>query len=138
MKNYITKSQKSKAVQKIINEALDILESVGIPVGGKSERALEKMAMSFLAVANVVDDWKKAKTFEDGIHLKTREIIQIINQNFEESISSGSYDDIRRKDLKLLVLSDLVVNSGVNKGLPTNNPTRGYGLHKDIRNLIIN
>lgn len=136
MKKYITKSNKSKAVQKIINEALEILESVGIPFNNKSERALEKMALSFLAVAGVVKDWKKAKSSEDNVHLKTREIIQIINKNFEENISSGSYDDIRRKDLKLLVLADLVVNSGVNKGSATNDPTRGYALHPDFKKLI--
>ncbi len=137
MKNYITKSRKSEAIQKTINEALDILESVGIPFNDKSERSLERMAMSFLAVADVTEDWKKAKSSEDEIHLKTREIIQIINQNFEENISSGSYDDIRRKDLKLLVLADIVVNSGVNKGSATNDPTRGYGLHPDFKNLIV-
>ena len=137
MKNNITKSSKSKTVQKIINEALDILENVGIPFNNKSERALEKMALSFLAVAGVTVDWKKAKSSEDDIHLKTREIIQIINQNFEENISSGSYDDIRRKDLKLLVLADLIVNSGVKKGSATNDPTRGYGLHPDFKKLII-
>lgn len=44
MKNYIPKSKKTKAVQQIINEALDILESVGIPLD-KTERALERMAV---------------------------------------------------------------------------------------------
>ncbi|MBX2930687.1 MAG: hypothetical protein KF781_01930 [Chitinophagaceae bacterium] len=137
MKNYITKSNKAKAIQKIINEALDILESVGIPFNNKSERGLERMAVSFLAVAGITKDWKRAKSSEDNIHLKTREIIQIINQNFEENISSGSYDDIRRKDLKLLVLADLVVNSGVKKGSATNDPTRGYGLHPEFKALIV-
>ena len=136
-KNHITKSRKSEEVKKIINEALNILESVGIPFSDKSERALEKMAMSFLAVAGVTGDWKKAKSFDDDIRLKTREIIQIVNQNFEENISPGSYDNIRRKDLKLLVLADLVVNSGANKGSATNDPTRGYGLHPDFKNLIV-
>lgn len=137
MKNYITKSNKSKTVQKTINEALEILESVGIPFNSKSERALEKMALSFLAVAGVTKDWKKVKSSEDNVHLKTREIIQIINKNFEENISPGSYDDIRRKDLKLLVLADLVVNSGVDKGSATNDPTRGYALHPDFKKLIV-
>ncbi len=137
MKNYISNNKKSKAVQKIINEALDILESVGIPFNTKSERGLERMAVCFLAVAGVVKDWKKAKSSEDNIHLKTRDIINIVNKNFEETISSGSYDDIRRKDLKLLVLGDLVLNSGVNKGSATNDPTRGYSLHPDFKNLII-
>ncbi|MDR1581973.1 MAG: hypothetical protein LBS55_01735 [Prevotellaceae bacterium] len=136
MKNYITKSNKSKPVQKIINEALDILESVGIPFNTKSERGLERMAVSFLAVAGVTKDWEKAKSSDDNVHLKTREIIQIINKNFEENISSGSYDNIRRKDLNLLVLADLVLNSGVNKGSATNDPTRGYGLHPDFKKLI--
>lgn len=137
MKNYISGSKKSKAVQKIINEALDILESVGIPFNTKSERGLERMAVCFLAVAGVTKDWKKAKSSEDSIHLKTRDIINIVNKNFEENISSGSYDDIRRKDLKLLVLADIVSNSGVNKGSATNDPTRGYSLHPDFKKLIV-
>ncbi|KAB2918275.1 MAG: restriction endonuclease [Bacteroidetes bacterium] len=137
MKNYISKSNKSEAVQKIINEALEILESVGIPFDKKSERALEKMALSFLAVSGVTDDWVTIKNIDDTIHLKTREIIQIINKNFEENISPGSYDDIRRKDLKLLVLADLVVNSGANKGSATNDPTRGYALHPDFKTLLL-
>jgi len=132
MKNYITKSTKTKRVQEIINQALDILESVGIPMD-KTERGLEKMAVCFLAVANVTKDWSKAI---ENANLKSRDIINFVNKNFEENISSGSYDDIRRKDLKLLVLADIVVNSGVNKGSATNDPTRGYALHSDFKKLI--
>jgi len=133
MKNYIPKSTKSKAVQKIINEALDILESVGIPMT-KTERGFERMAVCFLAVAGVTKDWSDAK---ENANLKSRDIINLVNKNFEEKISSGSYDDIRRKDLKLLVLADIVVNSGVNKGSATNDPTRGYALHPDFKHLIV-
>ncbi len=134
MKNYITKSTKSKSVQKIINEALEILDSVGIPLNTKTERAMEKMAVCFLAVAGVKKDWSKAI---ENANLKSRDIIKIVNENFEENISSGSYDDIRRKDLKLLVLADIVINSGVNKRSATNDPTRGYALHTDFKNLIV-
>ncbi len=134
MKNYISKSSKSESVQKIINEALDILESVGIPMNTKSERGLERMAICFLAVADVTKDWSKAK---EKTNLKSRDIINFVNKNFEEKISSGSYDDIRRKDLKLLVLADIIVNSGVAKGSDTNDPTRGYALHPDFRELIL-
>ena len=133
MKNYIPKSKKSKAVQQIINEALDILASVGIPMD-KTERALERMAVCFLAVAGVTKKWTTAK---ENTNLKSRAIITFVNEHFEENISSGSYDDIRRKDLKLLVLADIVENSGVNKGSATNDPTRGYALQKDFKNLIV-
>lgn len=134
MKNYITKSTKTKSVLKIINEALEILDSVGIPLNSKTERAMEKMAVCFLAVAGVKKDWSKAI---ENANLKSRDIIKIVNENFEEKISPGSYDDIRRKDLKLLVLADIVINSGVNKGSATNDPTRGYALHPDFKNLIV-
>ena len=134
MKNYISKSTKPKTVQKIINEALDILENVGIPMNDKTERSLERMAVCFLAVSCVTKDWSKAK---GNANLKSRDIISIVNKNFNENISLGSYDDIRRKDLKLLVLADIVINSGVNKGSATNDPTRGYALHPDFKSLIV-
>jgi hypothetical protein len=134
MKNYIKKSTKSKPVKKIINEALEILDSVGIPLNSKTERAMEKMAVCFLAVAGVKKDWSKAI---ENANLKSRDIIKIVNENFEENISPGSYDDIRRKDLKLLVLADIIINSGVNKRSATNDPTRGYALHPDFKNLIV-
>jgi type II restriction enzyme len=134
VKKYITKSVKSASVQKIINEALDILESVGIPLEAKTERGMERMAVCTLAVASITDDWSKASSEH---FYKTREIITYVNTHFEENISSGSYDDIRRKDLKLLVLTDLVVNSGVRQSAATNDPTRGYSLHEDFRDLIV-
>jgi type II restriction enzyme len=134
MKTYITKSKKSIPIQKMINEALEILESVGIPLESKTERGMERMAVCFLAVASVIDDWSKSSC--DNFY-KTRDIITYVNANFEENISSGSYDDIRRKDLKLLVLADLVVNSGEKQFSATNDPTRGYSLNDDFKNLIV-
>ncbi len=133
MKNYIPQSTKPKATQKIINEALDILENVGIPMT-KTERGLERMAVCFLAVAGVTKDWSKAK---ENTNLKSRDIINLVNRNFEEKISLGSYDDIRRKDLKHLVLADIIVNTGVKKDSATNDPTRGYSLHPEFKKLIV-
>jgi BsuBI/PstI restriction endonuclease domain/BsuBI/PstI restriction endonuclease HTH domain len=137
MKNYIPKSTKSKVLIKLINEALEIISSVGIPLENISERALEKMAMSFLVIAGVTKKWNTVKSAADNHYLKTRDVIIAINKNFKENISLGSYDDIRRKDLKLLVLANLITNSGVVKGSATNNPTRGYALHTDFKELIL-
>jgi hypothetical protein len=68
--------------------------------------------------------------------LKSREIINFINANFEENISSGSYDDIRRKDLKLFILADFILKSGKNPNAATNDPTRGYTLAPEFADLI--
>jgi type II restriction enzyme len=135
MKACIAKSVKSVKVQKMINEALDILKSVGIPFENKTERSLERMAVCFLAVASVTDNWSKASSKN---FYKTRDVINYVNTYFEENISSGSYDDIRRKDLKLLVSAGLVVNSGEKQSAATNDPTRGYSLDENFKNLIVN
>ncbi len=130
----LPKSKKSKKIKLLLSEALDILDSVGIPLQGMTTRGLERMAVCFLAVAGVSRNWKEAR---DGTNLKSRDIIKFVNEHFEEKISSGSYDDIRREGLKLPVIAGIVINSGVGKGSATNDPTRGYALHPDFTTLIL-
>jgi type II restriction enzyme len=57
-----------------------------------------------------------------------------VNTHFQENISSGSYDDIRRKDLKLLMTANIVLQS--NPKSATNDSTRGYGLNPFYADLI--
>jgi hypothetical protein len=137
MQDYIPNSAKSQPIKDLINQALDILQSVGIPFAGKRERGLESMAMAFLAVAGVKKSWKEAKGQNENRHLKTRDIIKFINENYEENISSGSYDDIRRKHLRLPFLADLVLNSADNPYAAPNDPTRGYTIAGDFKELIV-
>lgn len=136
MKEFITNSGKSPLNEKLINEALDILQQTGIPFTKKGPRGLQNMAMSFLAVAGITKSWKEAKGQNENRHLTTREIIKFINEHYEENKSSGSYDDIRREYLKLLVLADFVLNSAKNPNAAPNDPRRGYTLHADFKTLI--
>jgi BsuBI/PstI restriction endonuclease HTH domain len=130
---YFNKNQKNATIVQLFEEAITILALVGIPVSDKSERSLERMAMAFLAVAGVTKAWNEAS---EKRFLKTRDIINFINQHFDESISSGSYDDIRRKDLKLLVVAGLILNSSDKPDAATNDPTRGYSLSSEFKNLL--
>jgi BsuBI/PstI restriction endonuclease domain/BsuBI/PstI restriction endonuclease HTH domain len=130
---YFSKSQKSKRIVQLLEEAIEILAAVGLPIAGKTVRELERMAMAFLAVSGVTNEWKTAS---DSRYLKTRDVINFINENFEESISSGSYDNIRRKDLKLLVVAGLVLNSSDKPSAATNDPTRGYSLDTEFATLV--
>ncbi len=88
--------------------------------------------MAFLATGqvNTADGWAKIKDLDDGIKMKTRDIIRYINEFFEEKISSGSYDDIRRKDLQLLVIGEVVIRT--NENLARNDSTRGYAINPAI------
>lgn len=94
------------------------------------------MAMAFLAVADVKtsSEWLMLKDQQDGRSLRTRDIINDVNRNFGEEISSGSYDDIRRKDLSLLVKAGIVVSTSPNSA--RNNSMRGYAVSSDYSDII--
>lgn len=127
---------KSELVQKLYSDILDILVIVGIPIEGFTDRRLEKMAGACLATGGIKTSFKEAKSIMNGVFLKTRDIIDFENAHFGENISSGSYDDIRRKDLKLLVEAGLVINSSMLDQSATNNPNRGYALDAQFANLL--
>lgn len=135
---YITSSKKPTSLQNLINEALYILDKFGIPLAGQTQRRLERIGMAFLAVANVraSSDWAKVKDYDGSHALRTREIIKYLNTNFQENISDSSYDDIRRKDLKLLVLSGIVISSAANPKAARNDGTRAFALNPDYASLI--
>ena len=141
MKQYIspdkskTFKEKTKQVQELINNTIYILDCFGIPLDITSRR-LERMAITFLACGDVktLSDFKAIKDLKDDYSLKTRDVIDYVNKNFKEKISSGSYDDIRRKDLKLLTVAGVVLRSSPNSA--TNDSTRGYSINPLYADLV--
>ena len=127
---------KPTQMQELLNEALYILQMLGVPFAGLSPRRLEQMAMAFLAVVNVNTSkgWLTVQDLADGRSLKTRDIISYINTYFAESISSGSYDDVRRKYLELPVLAEIVVPTKPHAA--RNDSTRGYALNPAFAVLL--
>lgn len=122
---------KSKALQRLTNEALDVLDAFGVPLED-TPRRIERMALAFLAVADVSrsPDWRRAKSLDDGRSVSTRQIIEYWNEHLGESVSSGSYDDVRRRDLEYLVHAGLVVPSRPDAA--RNAPHRGYALQPEF------
>lgn len=129
-------SQKTKEAIKLIEIATEILASVGFPIHELTPRRSERVAMALLATANInsLSQINKPKTIDDGIVMKTRDIINFMNSHFSENISSGSYDDIRRKDLKQLILGSVVMRT--NENLARNDSTRGYALNHSAAPLF--
>lgn len=114
---------------------LNILGEVGIPLDA-TPRRLERMAMACLAVGHIKSSFQEAKSADDGCFSITREIITFENKHYREDISSGSYDDIRRKDLLYPVQAGIVLNSSAFDAQATNNPTRGYALNPSFAKLL--
>ena len=134
---YCSKEFRAKPIelQRLINQALDILAALGIPLD-ETARRLERIALAFLAVADVKrsEDWPTAKSFSDGWSLTTRQIIEYWNAHFAENVSSGSYDDIRRKDLILAVHAGVIVPDQPDTA--RNNPRRAYALADEYADAV--
>lgn len=133
--NFLKDSKKSVEVKALLNQALRVLSAVGIPLENKTSKALEKMAACFMALVGVRLSWE-AVNWEKKSPMNTREIIRYINAHFEEHLALSSYDDIRRKHLKPLVLAGLVINSGQERGSATNAANRGYALSDEFLQLL--
>jgi hypothetical protein len=95
-------------------ESLDILSALGIP-RPETELRAQRMALAFRAVAHLRPDspWAVAVGAGDPmlVPMKTRDIISFLNSQYGTSISPGSYDDIRRRDLRDVVLAGIVLKS---------------------------
>jgi len=132
--------KKSTTLCRLIDEGVEVLSRLGIPFDKLTPRATEKMVMVFLAVADVKKrgNWQSARLREGKDALKSREIITYLNQHFGENISMGSYDDIRRKDLRLPVVAGIITASANKPEAATNDPTRGYSISPEFIEIIRN
>lgn len=125
----------SAKVRSLVYNLLDVFQKIGIPVDG-TDRKVERMAKACLAVGKIKKSFAEALSEENDGFVRTRDIISFENENYGEHISPGSYDNIRRTDLKLLIEAGIVINSSSKENLATNNPSRGYALSKSFVELL--
>ena len=131
----ITKNVPRK-IARNIKIVLKILEEVGIPFDGLTDLRLQRIAEACMAIGNITNDISKVKSVKDETFLRTRDILTFENENFGENRSSGSYDDVRRKELVLLVESGIAINSSSIDSKATNDSTRGYCLSDEFAELL--
>jgi len=119
-----------KNIQLLVEQALEVLKTLGIPLDGLSARLKVKMPKAFLAVAGLKPgvQWRDCKANGDQAPLTSRQIIKWMNTHLGENIADSSYDDIRRKDLALPVEALIIQKSAKNPDANTNDGTRGFAL----------
>ena len=124
-------TSEQQSIRLLIDQALQILEALGVPLNDLTVRRKEKMAKAFLAVAGLKPGmaWHEAKDNNDHRQLQSRQIITFMNTYLGESIADSSYDDIRRKDLVLPEKALIVLKSAKNPDANTNDGTRGFALN---------
>lgn len=116
---------------------IDILREVGVPFDGLTPLRIQRMAQACMAIGGIKESFKEVKSVKDGVFLRTREILSFENEYYGEKISPGSYDDIRRKGLKLLVLANIAISSSAIESQATNDGSRGYCLSDEFAALLI-
>ncbi len=123
-----------------VEQALNILRSIGVPLRSYTKRRQERVAKALLAVGYLQPHmlWSEAKSFfdEGPKPVTTREIIRFWNAHYGEKLADSSYDDVRRKDLVILVEAKLVMPSAADPTADTNDGTRGYAIPKESLKLI--
>lgn len=135
--NINLKKNTPNKIKTLVYNLLDILGTIGIPLDS-SDRNLERMAKACLAVGRIKTSFREAISSSENNFLRTRDVIEFENKFYGENISPGSYDDIRRKDLKLLVEAGIIENSSSANAQATNNPLRGYALSRNFVELLHN
>ena len=127
------------AVEKV-EQALNILRGIGVPIRNYTKRRQERIAKALLAVGHLQPHtpWSEAQSFfDDGPKpVTTREIIRFWNAHYGEKLADSSYDDVRRRDLAILVEANLVLPSAADPAADTNDGTRGYALPKESLDLL--
>ena len=123
-----------------VEQALNILRGIGVPLRNYTKCRRERIAKSLLAVGHLQPHtpWSEAQSFfDDGPKpVTTREIIRFWNEHYGERLADSSYDDVRRKDLAVIVAAKMVLPSAADPTADTNDGTRGYALSPEGLELI--
>ena len=135
--NFQVRKKTPRLVAKNVKILIKIFQEVGIPLEGLTSLRLQRMAQACMAIGNIKESFSEVQSVKDGNFLRTREILKFENDFYCENISSGSYDDIRRKDLKLLVLANIAINSADLESQAKNDSSRGYCLSDEFASLLL-
>lgn len=120
----------------ILDEAQVVLGALGIPLTDLTVIRRAHTARAFLALAGLRpgDAWSQTQDMTSRT-LTTKKILQFGRDHHQETRSDGSYDDVRREDLKLPVTAGVVQAAANKANATTNDGTRGYGIHPEAARL---
>ena len=120
---------KPETIKDIICRTLDILDAIGVPFVGVTDRCKEQMALSCMALCSIKNNLDEPVASEP---LTTKQIITVWNTDYSDTTSTGSYDSVRDGALKrLLDYGVIMKESGVK-----NSSTAGYYVSQELIQLI--
>lgn len=116
---------------KKIQEAQDILKSLGLPAAQCNEMA----ALTLLALCSLKeeDPWEKASIQSMGV---SKDIMSFVNEYFGKSYAPNTRETFRRQVLHQFVQARIADYNPDNPSLPVNSPKAHYALTKEVLEVI--
>lgn len=116
-------------IKNIVYQILDILEAVGVPFEGVTDRSKEQMALACMALCSIKNRMEDSYASQP---LTTKQIIGVWNTGYSDKTSTGSYDSVRDGALRRLLDNGIVIKeSGVK-----NSSTAGYYVSQAFIELV--
>jgi len=113
-----------------IDEAIDILKSLGLPKAQQNERS----GLSLLALLDIKENnpWSDSKQRAIRIH----DILIFIQEHYKRQYAENTRETIRRQTLHQFEQAGVVVRNPDNPTRPTNSPRTVYAIEGDALNVI--
>ena len=124
---------KPEGVKNLIRSMLNIIALSGLSMEGLKDRNIEQISMACLAMGGIVNSLDEIKSTN---YLTSKEIIRFWNQNYQDTMSEGSYDSIRDNSVKKLVENGIAVSEARESSRTKNSSTAGYGLSEAFVELV--
>ena len=123
-------SVQATATAKRIDEALEILRSIGVASGQENERS----ALTLLALLDLgpEDAWSSSKNPLRGV----TDMMDWIRDNYGKTYAANTRETFRRFTLHQFGYMGLVVHNPDNPDRPPNSPSYVYQLHPSVLELV--
>lgn len=124
----------------LINEVRQILTAIDFPFENLPKAWAARTPKVVLALARIgakdslgsAQFWGKPGATIIG----SRKLIAFLNEHWNEDISSGSYDEVRRRCVRYLVEAGIALKDPDEPGRAPNSPATGYALSSDFGHLL--
>lgn len=127
---HLPKITKSRLAMGKIQDAQDILKTLGLPLRQQNEQA----ALTLLVLAQLSEDtpWRQARRKSLRIH----DILVEIGERFNRIYAENTRETVRRQVIHQFIQAHIVVRNPDNPVLPTNSPRTHYALSEALLTTI--
>jgi hypothetical protein len=124
----------------LVDDVLAVLIAIDFPFDSLPNAWAKRTPKVILAMGELAKDNRlsniKSWGDDDLRIVGSRQLISRLNERWDEAISSGSYDEVRRRCVRFLVAAGAVLKDPDNPSRAPNSPATGYALSPSFGRLL--